>query len=106
MSTNTDIAVGRINTNKKSGSSPDPLYIVLTEDFRKAKTYLSSRQNRDTMVVTFKGFEVDAKKISQLTTWDDALAYAEEIGIKLTELTIPWNRIIIITNVTYRQKKA
>jgi len=103
---NTDVAVGQVNNKIDVKTANLPLYIVMTEAFRKVNAYVCSRQNREQMVISFKGYQVDAKEISQLSTWNDAEEFAEGKGLLLTELTIPWNRVISIENVSYRQRKA
>lgn len=54
------------------------------------------------VLIEFKGFLVDEAQLNTINTYEDALSIAEKKEI--INLMIPWQRVISIENILYKQR--
>lgn len=109
---NNDIGVRPVTSNlgnKPLNSTNSVLYILVMEDPSvkgKTRCFATNKVDKASWGVDFRGYEVSNINNAQenLKTYENAVEFAKTAKTSLIEMTIPWQRIISITNMSYKAK--
>jgi hypothetical protein len=98
-----DAKIANQDVNRKS------VILIITDfvdDKNKQTTeyFLTTVCEKTQFVLNFKGFKVKKENAEKLTLWGDVLKHTTENNIIIEELSIPWQRVYKIKNVTYTPK--
>lgn len=87
------------------GSKNKILYLIKINKINSVTNaiyYISSKIDCEVSILRFVGFEIPINLLSDVSTYDKAVEYVNNNSIKITELILPWNRVISVENITYK----
>lgn len=98
-----DAKIANQDVNKKN------VILIITsfiDDKNKAITeyFLTTACEKTQFVLNFKGFQVKKEHAEKITLWGDVLKHVNDNNIVMEELSIPWQHVLKIKNVSYQPK--
>lgn len=85
------------------------LYLLVVEDpsvKTKTRIFATGKLDKNAAFVDMFGYEITNVHSTQLKTWNDAVELANKESIELVNMSFPWQRVLSIRNVNYKQKST